>query len=124
MRADSGGTPTPAARLPELHGREPLPDGIRLRFTVPPDQIWFADHFPSRPVLPGVAQIAWAIAFARGHFGFDHDPVAIDRVKFLETVPLGEPLLLELQREGARVNWQLLAEDRPLSRGRMTFRTQ
>lgn len=121
MRADSGGTPSTAARLPILNGREPLPDGVRLRLAIPSDLIWFDGHFPSRPVLPGVAQIAWAVAFSGKHFGFDHDPVGIDRVKFLETVPLDKTLLLELHRAGDRVTWQLMAEDTLLSRGRLTF---
>jgi len=124
MRADSGGTSSPAARFPELHGREPLPGGIRLRLTVPPELVWLEDHFPSRPVLPGVAQLAWAIAFARDHFGFDHDPVGVERVKFLGTVPLEKPLVLELHRERNRVDWQFLAEDIPLSRGRLAFRAR
>jgi 3-hydroxymyristoyl/3-hydroxydecanoyl-(acyl carrier protein) dehydratase len=124
MRADSGDTSSSTARLPVLNGREPLPDGVRLHLTTPPGLTWFEGHFPSRPVLPGVAQLAWAITYSREHFGFDHDPVGVDRVKFLATVPLDKPLMLDLHREQNRVNWQLLADDIPLSQGRLAFRAR
>lgn len=121
MRADTGGTSSSAARLPELRNRQPLPDGVRLHLAIPPALVWFRGHFPSRPVLPGVAQISWAVFYSREHFGFEHDPVSIDRVKFLDTVPLDKDLLLDLHREENRVSWQFLANDAPLSRGRLNF---
>ncbi len=121
MRADAGSTSSPAARLPELRNRQPLPDGVRLHLAIPPNLVWFRGHFPSRPVLPGVAQIAWAVFYAREHFDFGHDPVSIGRVKFLETVPLDKALLLDLHREENRVSWQFLADAALLSRGRLNF---
>lgn len=121
MRADADGPSSPAARLPELRNRQPLPDGVRLLLAVPADSVWFRGHFPSRPVLPGVAQIAWAVFYSREQFGFSSDPVSIDRVKFLETVPLDKALLLELHRQDNRVSWTFLADDVLLSRGRLNF---
>ncbi len=121
MRADAGGTSSSAARLPELRSRQPLPEGVRLHLTIPPDLVWFQGHFPSRPVLPGVAQIAWVVFYSREQFGFGHDPISIDRIKFLETVPLDKTLLLDLHREEHRVSWQFLADDVLLSRGRLNF---
>ncbi len=121
MRAESGAPSPTATRLPQLNASESLPDGTRLHLAVPPGLVWFEGHFPSRPVLPGVAQIAWAIHYARRHFEFTHDPSRIERVKFLEPVPLEEPLQLELHREGDRVTWEFSAGDTLLSRGRLAF---
>ena len=121
MRADSGGPCPSAARLPELNGSEPLSDGVRLHLEIPPGLVWFRGHFPSRPVLPGVAQIAWVVSCSRDHFGFGHDPVSIARVKFLETVPLEKPLTLELHRKSNQVAWELLTDEALLSRGRLVF---
>lgn len=110
-----------AARLPETTGREPLPDGVRVRLRVPSTLAWFAGHFPGNPVVPGVAQIGWAIDCAREHFGQARDPAGIDRVKFLQTVPLDTPLALELRGGAARVDWRLLAGDELLGSGRLLF---
>lgn len=121
MRDDAGGTSSPAARLPELRNRQPLPDGVRLHLAIPPNLVWFRGHFPSRPVLPGVAQIAWVVFYSREHFGFAHDPVAVDRVKFLDTMPLDDILVLELHRNENQVNWKFLTDRVLLSRGRLAF---
>ena len=121
MRADSGDPGLTAPRLPEPTGSEPLADGVRLHLSIPSDLAWFQGHFPSRRVLPGVAQIAWVVFYSREQFDFDRDPTAIDRVKFLEPVPLDKGLLLDLHRGANRVTWQLLADDALLSRGRLVF---
>ena len=107
-----------------MNGVEPLPDGVRLHLDIPPDLIWFRGHFPDGPVLPGVAQVAWAIAFSRKHLDFNHDPVVIERVKFLEAAPLDKTLQLDLHKAGNRVGWRLLADETVLSSGRLTFRTE
>lgn len=121
MRPESGAPSPTATRLPQLIASESLPDGARLHLAISSDLVWFEGHFPSRPVLPGVAQIGWAVHFARGHFGFMHDPPRIERVKFLEAVPLEGTLQLELHREGDRVTWEFSADDTLLSRGRLAF---
>jgi len=121
MRAESGAPSPTAPRLPQLNASEPLPDGARLHLAIPPGLVWFEGHFPSRPVLPGVAQIAWVVYYAREHFGFTRDPSRIERVKFLGAVPLEGTLLLELHRDEDRVRWELLAGNTVLSRGRLGF---
>ncbi|HYW77467.1 MAG TPA: hypothetical protein VFA48_12765 [Gammaproteobacteria bacterium] len=121
MRTESGAPFPTGARFPQLKACESLSEGVRLHLAIPTGLVWFEGHFPSRPVLPGVAQIAWVVYYARRQFRFSHDPSRIERVKFLETVPLDRPLLLELQLEGNRVNWQLFADDTLLSRGRLYF---
>lgn len=110
-----------APRFPETLGRIPLPDGVRLQLSVSPRLSWCADHFPGRPVVPGVARIAWTIAYAREHFGQQRDPLRIERVKFLHPVPFDTPLALELLGSAERVDWRLLAGETLLGSGRLLF---
>lgn len=111
----------PRARLPDVIRIESQTDGVRVHLQVPSDLAWFAGHFPGRPVLPGIAQVGWAIAFAREHFGYAQDPLGLDRIKFLETVPLEVPLVLELHRNTNSVDWMLTGDGRTCSSGRIRF---
>jgi len=112
---------TPAPRLPRVLGRDALPEGVCLRLEVPADLAWFDGHFPGAPILPGVAQVGWAVTFAREHFGLGGDPKIIDRVKFLHTARPGSQLELELVRKGGQIVWQLHEAATLLSRGRLEF---
>lgn len=97
---------------------------MRLELEVPATLAWFAGHFPDNPILPGVAQIGWAIAFARKHFGFPADPLHIERVKFLKPIRPGDRATLELLRDGERpmrVEWTLGRDGLALSCGRLEF---
>lgn len=113
-----------AALRPRVTGRTQQPGGVRLSLEVPAGLGWFDGHFPDEPILPGVAQIGWAIAYAREQFGLDRDPQRIDRVKFLRTAGPGARLALELSRDGEHVTWQLREGDELLSRGRLAFEAE
>ncbi len=115
--------PRGAALRPRVTGRTEQPGGVSLSLEVPAGLDWFDGHFPGEPILPGVAQVGWAIAYAREQFGLDRDPQRIDRVKFLRTAGPGARLALELTRDGGHVSWRLREGDKLLSRGRLTFET-
>lgn len=120
MKADAGAE----RRQPVVVAKTPLPNGVRLTLEVPGDLVWFAGHFPSDPLLPGVAQTGWAIALARAHFDFSADPPALDRVKFQRPVRPGARLELELTRDPARpaqVVWTLSEAGQAVGGGRMDF---
>lgn len=118
MRTES---PPTAPRLPVVVELTDSPDSACLSLEVPADLVWFDGHFPSAPILPGVAQIGWAIAYARERFGLDADPTRIERVKFLHTVHPRERLTLELKREHSAVRWRFCAAETLLSQGRLLF---
>lgn len=119
----AGSMPPPEALTlwPRVTGRAERPGGVRLTLEVPAGLAWFDGHFPHEPILPGVAQVGWAIGHAREQFGLDRDPSRIDRVKFLRTTGPGASLELDLARDGGHVTWQLHEGDELLSRGRLAF---
>lgn len=109
---------------PDVLETEPFDGGVRLRLAVPHALAWFAGHFPAEAVLPGYVQAAWAIAFARAHFGFVEDPGRLDRLRFQRPVRPGARLELELLRDAAqpaRVSWRLSEDGEAVGRGRMEF---
>ncbi len=72
-----------------------------LRLRIPAKLSWFDGHFPTQPLLPGVAQVDWVMAY-----GAELAPgmrfCAIDSVKFQRPV-LPESLLeLNLRWDVAR----------------------
>lgn len=115
---------TAPVKLPLVANRALLPAGVHLAIELPADLTWFTDHFPDDPVLPGAAQVGWAISYARAHFGFEHDPVTLDQVKFQRPIRPGAHLELELIRDVAqpsRVTWHLREEGGTVGTGRMDF---
>jgi acyl-CoA synthetase (AMP-forming)/AMP-acid ligase II/3-hydroxymyristoyl/3-hydroxydecanoyl-(acyl carrier protein) dehydratase len=62
----------------------------------PRDLLYFNGHFPSRPILPGVVQVDWVIAFGRECF--DLPPIfrAVHGLKFHRVIPPETPFMLEL----------------------------
>lgn len=113
--------PSTGPRLPVVVDRIDSADGVCLHLELPASLTWFDGHFPSDPILPGVAQIGWAITFARERFGLNADPTAIERVKFLRTARPNERLMLELKREETTILWQFSTRGKPLSHGRLIF---
>lgn len=117
---------TPFAKQPDVLSRERLEAACwRFELAVPANLAWFDGHFPDHPVLPGVAQIGWAIRFAREAFGFKTDPPSIERIKFQRPIAPGDRITLELtltrNARHNRVDWRFLAGDNLLSRGRFEF---
>lgn len=79
----------------------PDADSLELRLWLPKTLFWFQGHFPRWPVLPGVAQIHWAMTCSaplteglRFH--------SVDRVKFQTPVTPESELRLVLRREPQR----------------------
>jgi len=80
----------------ELSLRE-RPRGLAVKMRVPADLGWFRGHFPGTPILPGVVQLAWAIAYARRHLGLDPTVERVTGLKFLRVVRPGAELDLDLE---------------------------
>ncbi len=69
----------------------------RLRCEPSADLPVFDGHFPGQPILPGVAQLDWAIAWGRDAFpSIPERFLRIDALKFQQVVPPGTRLELAL----------------------------
>jgi len=86
----------PSRPLPRWLERDQAQALIRLQIT--PDLSAFAGHFPSLPVLPGVALLDWAIGFGREAFASMGTFARMESLKFQSIVRPGA--LLEL-----RITW-------------------
>ncbi len=90
--------------------REPLPDGpversvaigtdgeVRYGLRVPLELAIFRFHFPVAPVVPGVEQVRWAVAFSRRHFAFPAQFAGLDMLRFRRVMQPGSALQLTLR---------------------------
>jgi 3-hydroxymyristoyl/3-hydroxydecanoyl-(acyl carrier protein) dehydratase len=86
----------------------------------------FDGHFPGNPILPGVAQIDWAIRFATLHLGINV-PVAREfQVKFSNIIHPNDPvsLTLQLDRSKDRLLFTYKSGDAIMSSGRIRLRPE
>ncbi len=65
-----------------------------------PDSDLFRGHFPDLPVLPGVAQLQWALALWRRYSGDSRPLRGLRRLKFQRVVVPGDQLRLECRADG------------------------
>ena len=115
-----------ANKAPRILARERLDaNRWRLELDVPPRLRWFDGHLPAHPVLPGIAQIDWAVHLAQEAFELPGVPPRIERVKFQRTVAPGDRLHLELSRttlpSRLHIEWIFRRSETVVSRGRLEF---
>lgn len=82
--------------MPEVTWLAKAPDSGKARLAIPPDLAVFDGHFEGAPILPGVAQLDWAIALSRECFDLPYQFLRIDALKFVRPVLPGANLLLDL----------------------------
>jgi acyl-coenzyme A synthetase/AMP-(fatty) acid ligase len=87
----------PQQRLLERHG-----DRAVFELIAPRNLLYFDGHFPGQPILAGVAQVDWVIAYGRQCF--DLPPVfrAIHSLKFHRVIPPETAIKLELMHEPSK----------------------
>lgn len=90
-----------------------------LRRRVPPGAPAFRGHFPGRPVLPAVAQIALVLE-ALGEPGAV--VTAIPDARFRRALLPDEELEVRVSAEGPLVRFEILAGGAPASRGTLEVR--
>ncbi len=114
----------PRAPIAQLHATTESADGVRefqLRMEVPLDLVHFNGHFAGMPVVPGVAQIEWAMDLARRHLGADLGFHGMETLKFQRLARPGDPLDLTLTWHPARAKlyFEYRSSDQPCSSGRI-----
>ncbi|MCK9684297.1 AMP-binding protein [Scleromatobacter humisilvae] len=91
--------PTPRWRIAEAaHAQASLALSSNL--------LVFDGHFPGAPILPGVAQVDWAIVFARQRFAMPARFIRMDALKFSQPALPGMTIDLELHWNAATATLQ------------------
>jgi 3-hydroxyacyl-[acyl-carrier-protein] dehydratase len=70
---------------------------ISAETTLEPGSLWFDGHFPGKPILPGIAQLALAFDAIQEHSKRKGRPVAlsgISRVRFRQFIMPGDTVLI------------------------------
>jgi acyl-CoA synthetase (AMP-forming)/AMP-acid ligase II len=109
--------------LPQVQWREKGPQRAVLALDVVRELRVFDGHFPDMPVLPGVAQLDWAAAFAGQCFGLPPRFTRIEQLKFQLPVipPLQLELTLEWRPEAGQLMFRYASERGVHSGGRLVF---
>lgn len=109
--------------LPEPQWRERSPQRAVLALQVVPELRVFDGHFPGMPVLPGVAQLDWAVEFARQCFALPARFCRIEQLKFQQPVipPQQLELALQWQADAGLLVFRYISERGLHSGGRLVF---
>jgi acyl-coenzyme A synthetase/AMP-(fatty) acid ligase len=94
-----------------------------LRFEVDPALRVLEGHFPELPVVPGVAQIDWAIGWACEAFGLEPTVQRMEVIKFQALMLPGHAVQLELDYAPGKhvVTFRYGRAATPYSSGRLVF---
>jgi 3-hydroxymyristoyl/3-hydroxydecanoyl-(acyl carrier protein) dehydratase len=105
--------------LPIVLNEDTEGDGVVIRLRVPADLFQFHGHFPQMKVLPGVAQLDWAVLFARSHLGVTGAIVEVTQLKFRTLVTPETILDLHLKHwpEKNRVGFEFKDQNNVYSSG-------
>ena len=100
-------------------------DGGRavLELIAPRDLRYFDGHFPGRPILAGVVQIDWVIAFGRRYFDLPPSFRGIHALKFQRVIPPELPVRVELIHEPAKcaLSFKITSDTGTHASGRVIF---
>lgn len=100
------------------------PPEAELRLSIPSDLEYFAGHFPSSPVVPGVVQLKWAIESARRLLDVSGEVTRMEALKFQQVMLPGAvaTLTLEWDADEGKLDFAYASGDARFSSGRLSFR--
>ena len=97
-------------------------NAVELDLRIAEHQAFFPDHFPRFSMLPGVAQIDWAIRLGREHLGITGSFRKLSGLKFQHPILPGASVTLCLARTASgELEFAYQNRDRDCSSGRVLF---
>ncbi len=108
---------------PEIVGEVQEGSSARVRLRISPTLAYFAGHFPTWPILPGVVQVNWAANMAHRFFGERGVFLGMDNIKFHRVVRPGMELELALSfdEHKNRIDFSFDRDGLKYSSGRLNF---
>jgi len=102
-------------------------DEAKFSLQIPADLIYFPDHFPDHPILPGVVQTKWAMDLARQlplPDSFLEGFSAMTKLKFMRLITPGSQLTLQLKvsPSGKSLNFRFFDDKGDYSSGQLNFK--
>lgn len=70
---------------------------LQLLLFIEPSLLYFQGHFPDFPILPGVAQIDWAIYYGQTLLNCPNQFAGMEVIKFQEAILPNQTVLLSLK---------------------------
>ncbi len=117
-------------KFPLVHDLNLTADGVQFKVVVPHmhELVYFPDHFPGYPILPGVVQLAWVEHFGKLFFavGETKKPFShLEVVKFIKIIRPGDELTLVLKwQEGSgELQFNFSSGSEGYSSGRMVYKS-
>ncbi|PZN84002.1 MAG: AMP-dependent synthetase [Candidatus Methylumidiphilus alinenensis] len=83
--------------FPTILGERTDADGIVLALRIPEGLAYFVGHFDEVSVVPGVAQIQWAVHYARQYLAISRSFSHMETIKFKDLLLPGQHLELILR---------------------------
>jgi len=105
--------------LPELLESGRGGDRLRVRARVPAELACFAGHFPGRPLLPGVLQLAWVVRLAQQELGVAQPVAAVEALKFRTPLLPEQEFELSLEVKPSALRFWFRAGEDEVSSGRL-----
>ena len=99
------------------------PTSAELSITVDAALPQFDGHFPDHPILPGVAQLEWAILLGRELFALPPRFLSLEGLKFQQVIRPGDTvtLALDFKPEAGKLNFKYSSEGGQHASGRVLF---
>ncbi|AMP00375.1 AMP-binding enzyme family protein [Collimonas arenae] len=96
---------------------------VLLELTVPKDLLYFNGHFDGAPILPGVAQLDWAIHYGRAYFALAPQFLGVQALKFQRVITPGMVVQLELINDTQKncLTFRIASAAGQHASGRITF---
>lgn len=108
---------------PDVAWAEKGPTRAELTMKITPDLRVMAGHFPELGVVPGVAQIDWAVAWGREAFTMTGAFTRLEALKFQNLMVAGHEVTLTLEWHAERqsLHFKYVSGARVYSSGRVVF---
>lgn len=108
-------------QTPRVLGEQRQQDQWLLDLEISAGLDCFDGHFPGVPIVAGVVQLDWAVAFGRQRMVIPTRFRRLLMLKFMRVIQPGDPVRLSLRSEHGELSFGYANADGEFSSGRMGF---